>query len=262
MKKLILLNFLVLIVACGTKKQTPEKTTPIDTTMYEANSRNSLDWGGIYTGTLPCADCEGISVTIILNGANNTYQMESSYMGKKTNQFTENDTLKWSKDGNKILLLSGQKFRVMENKLELLDADGKRIETEFGELYVLNKMIDDAPETKILKGNKYKISKIKGKDYSQEDINLYFLEFIDQERFTAKAGCNNMMGTYSQDEEGNIQFGKILSTKKLCQFPNGEDNLINSFQIINSYEFKNRGDMLFLKLNQGEVLIELKKVNH
>ena len=31
------------------------------------NSRNSLDWVGIYEGVLPCADCPGIKTRLTLN---------------------------------------------------------------------------------------------------------------------------------------------------------------------------------------------------
>jgi uncharacterized lipoprotein NlpE involved in copper resistance len=50
------------------------------------NSRNSLDWAGVYKGTLPCADCEGIQEEIRLND-DLTYEMVSTYLGKGENGF-------------------------------------------------------------------------------------------------------------------------------------------------------------------------------
>ena len=52
------------------------------------NSRNSLDWDGIYSGILPCADCEGIKTDIQLH-KDGTYRMARKYLGMGDSQAHE-----------------------------------------------------------------------------------------------------------------------------------------------------------------------------
>ncbi len=48
------------------------------------NAQNSLDWAGIYQGTLPCADCGGIETELTLN-ADGTYALTENTSIKKVN---------------------------------------------------------------------------------------------------------------------------------------------------------------------------------
>ena len=43
-------------------------------------SKNSLDWAGVYTGTIPAADVEGINVRMKLN-KDNTFELTYEYIG-------------------------------------------------------------------------------------------------------------------------------------------------------------------------------------
>src|SRR5690625_4349907 len=65
-------------------------------------SQNSLDWEGTYTGTFPCADCEGIAVKLKLN-EDLTYVEEFDYLGTE-NSYKEKGKLKWTEDGRMIKL--------------------------------------------------------------------------------------------------------------------------------------------------------------
>ncbi|MFC3416337.1 copper resistance protein NlpE [Algoriphagus hitonicola] len=109
----------------------------------EDNSMNALDWEGTYTGTLPCADCEGIETELTLN-QNGTYSYKTNYLGKNdaleeeyTGKFT------WDEQGRTIQLegLKGApgKYQVGENQIWHLDQDGNRISGEMAELYILKK---------------------------------------------------------------------------------------------------------------------------
>ncbi len=122
-------------------------TEPIvisDTTVTTGdNSSNALDWQGAYTGIVPCADCEGIETTILLN-KNMTYNFTTKYLGKKDASATElKGTFGWNKEGNTITL-SGIKntpsqYLVGENKLFQLDMNGKRITGNLAAKYILIK---------------------------------------------------------------------------------------------------------------------------
>ena len=45
------------------------------------NSRNSLNWAGVYAGTLPCADCPGIQTRLTL-GNDGTFEKQSRYLDR------------------------------------------------------------------------------------------------------------------------------------------------------------------------------------
>ena len=61
-----LLAFTLMSCTNQSKKQTDEPTTMDETMIDSHTSEMSLDWAGVYQGTLPCADCEGIETMIEL----------------------------------------------------------------------------------------------------------------------------------------------------------------------------------------------------
>ena len=109
------------------------------------NSRNSVDWKGTYKGVLPCASCPGIDVTLTLN-ENGTFVRESKYQGNEGASMPaekEEGNFTWSDDGQ-IITLAGitdgsNQYFVGENVVHTLDAEGKRIEGELAESYILKK---------------------------------------------------------------------------------------------------------------------------
>jgi uncharacterized lipoprotein NlpE involved in copper resistance len=104
------------------------------------NSRNSVNWDGVYTGTIPAADAEGINVQITLN-TDETYEIRYEYIGKQ-NVFTDTGTFKWDEDGDTITLNTKDMppyYKVGENTLIQLDMEGKPITGSLADLYVLYK---------------------------------------------------------------------------------------------------------------------------
>lgn len=131
----------VSFTGCNDKKKATEKSQ--ETTVVDAahNSRNSLDYEGVYTGTLPCADCSGIYTEITLSGDN--YQKKTVYQGKEdeNNTFETFGKYNWNDKGN-IITLEGEEseqYQVGENQLFVLDIEGKRITGDLAEFYVLKK---------------------------------------------------------------------------------------------------------------------------
>ncbi|TXX75753.1 lipoporotein NlpE [Vibrio cholerae] len=106
------------------------------------NAQNSLDWAGIYQGTLPCADCGGIETELTLN-ADGTYALTEKYLDKEGEPFASQGTFVWNEAGNIVTLQTGdqtgRQFMVGENTLSHLDMEGKVIEGELAEFYVLSK---------------------------------------------------------------------------------------------------------------------------
>jgi len=108
------------------------------------NSRNSLDWAGIYNGVIPSAGGEGIDVTITLN-ADETYTIEYQYVGKGDEIFTQSGSISWKPDGNTVILASEGEggfppyYKLGENTLTHLDLEGNIITGELANDYILKK---------------------------------------------------------------------------------------------------------------------------
>ena len=108
----------------------------------EHNSKNSLDWNGTYHGTLPCADCEGIHTIVELH-QDETFKLTQEYLNKNTKS-EEKGQFAWSADGSTITLNTKDKgtvysFKVGEGKLWMLDQEGKPIEGQLADKYILVK---------------------------------------------------------------------------------------------------------------------------
>ncbi|NDV56958.1 copper resistance protein NlpE [Bacteroides sp. 519] len=141
--KLVLAVIAVLALSfsgCGNKNaKSNDNTPPIVDAAH--NSRNSLDYEGTYTGTMPCADCPGIKVELTLK--TNSYTLKTTYEGTedKSKDFIEGGEFAWNEAGSIITLNndSCQQYQVGENKLIALDLNGKRITGDLADMYILKK---------------------------------------------------------------------------------------------------------------------------
>jgi len=110
-------------------------------TIETHNSRNSLDWAGVYSGIIPCADCEGINVLITLN-SDETYKMSYHYIDKGGDVFTDAGIFRWNANGDTITLdgkCIPRFYKVVENILIQLDIEGKIISGDLANYYILKK---------------------------------------------------------------------------------------------------------------------------
>jgi copper homeostasis protein (lipoprotein) len=105
------------------------------------NSKNSLDWAGIYAGSIPSADGSGINAQITLR-SDESYTISYNYVDKP-GVFTESGTFNWDEAG-KIITLKHTTFppyyKVGENHLLQLDMKGKVIKGILADQYMLKKM--------------------------------------------------------------------------------------------------------------------------
>ena len=94
MQKAIFFTIILGLLLFSCKKENKEATTnlteikadsvagmPIDTINTGDNSETSLDWDGVYVGTTPCANCEGIETELTL-GKDKTFVLKTKYIGK------------------------------------------------------------------------------------------------------------------------------------------------------------------------------------
>lgn len=102
------------------------------------NSRNALDWPGIYQGTLPCASCEGLLVQLTLM-ADGQYTLSTEYLGKGNAPLKEHGQFMWNPSGSVVQLDNNQQFQVGENQLFMLDVQGRKITGALADNYRLIK---------------------------------------------------------------------------------------------------------------------------
>lgn len=159
MKKIMipLLGGLFVLAACSqdptaneaapteTLTQATPEAAPEAAMEAEHNAQTSLDWAGTYEGKLPCADCEGIKTTLVLND-DGTYERTSEYLREakpgEENTFKDKGQFTWNEAGNIIALDdNGDKtlYFVAENRLEMRDQEGEAITGALAEQYVLQK---------------------------------------------------------------------------------------------------------------------------
>jgi uncharacterized lipoprotein NlpE involved in copper resistance len=123
------------LVSCNKTKET-KGTADVQ------NSRVSLDWAGVYTGTIPAADVSGINVRMQIN-KDNTYELTYEYLDIfDNNTFTFTGSFKWDNAGNVIILEIADApsyYKVAENKLIQLDMEGNQITGDLADYYVLMK---------------------------------------------------------------------------------------------------------------------------
>ncbi|MCG9754658.1 copper resistance protein NlpE [Shewanella insulae] len=140
---------LLALGACAQQSRQPEPPTPEPQVSAPEvplgdTSRNALDWPGLYRGTLPCADCQGIAMKLQLNG-DNSYRLSQEYLGKPSTStnVTLSGQFNWNETGSKITLdakARGMKLQVGENILFMLDDKGERIKGALAQQYQLLKI--------------------------------------------------------------------------------------------------------------------------
>lgn len=107
----------------------------------EHNAKNALDWNGVYKGTLPCADCAGIDVTLTLN-QDGSYVLEQNYQDKEDGKFKSEGHFTWDENGSIVTLTdedAPNQYFVGENMLMMLDMNGEKATGELASFYNLTK---------------------------------------------------------------------------------------------------------------------------
>lgn len=99
----------------------------------------AAQWSGRYYGVLPCASCEGIETTLILQEDGSyllteTYKQRQPFTEKTEGRFTwrkPQEVFQLDKAGSERL------YQIGNGQIWALDADGKQVEGELANLYIL-----------------------------------------------------------------------------------------------------------------------------
>ena len=140
---LVVLASLIIVSSCNTQssENTPVEAVGNNVAPDMHTSETALDWDGTYVGILPCADCEGIETTLILN-KDKTFERTSAYKGKEPLNLNEKGNFSWDDSGNIITLEiadENPKYKVKEGSIVLLDQAGVENTGELADFYILKK---------------------------------------------------------------------------------------------------------------------------
>lgn len=196
---------------------------------------NSTDYLGIYKGTLPCADCQGIETSLELS-EDFSYTIVRKYIGKSDKPIESGGTFRWDADGKRIRLDnakdSNEQYLVGDRQLTKLDNEGAVIGGKSANRYILRKITDGAAEKlpvprqeqspQEIAGIRWKLVEINGHTLQAQGEKPYYIELDAMNAFTGFAGCNSLRGHY-ETRENRIRFMRIVGTMKGCpQLPTEE----------------------------------------
>lgn len=232
---------LFLLVGCG--ERTEQQGLPVAPTSpaFDAahTSSNALDWDGTYTGTVPCADCEGIATSLTLDRSGK-YTLRTQYLGKSAEVFTNEGNFVWEADGNRIQLEGvkdgASRFHVGEDQLFQLDGNGERITGDLAESYILRKA--STAEGFPLVGTYWKLVEVMGKSVPHPEGRMpaHMVLNPEEKRVAGNAGCNSFFSTYELDEAaGRIRFEQAGSTMMACPDMSVEDAFMKALQEVDNY---------------------------
>ena len=225
----------VILVSCST----PVKTSD--------NSRTSLDWKGVYSGVLPCADCSGILTRLTLR-EDLTYTLQTRYQGKPGEVLTTTGSFEWLPSGGTIRLgniSNGPSYyQVGENRLVQLDLEGKAIQGAAAASYVLAK--EEAGIT-----NKYwKLVELNGAPVVMNAgarREPHFILHTADRRVSGSGGCNNFTGTYELTTGDRVRFSPLAATKMACLDQGATETETRFLQVLGQADsYYLRGDSLQL----------------
>ncbi len=240
MKKLLLLSLsLIVLNPIFAQKKKDKKNHWLST----APATAVKDWDGAYLGVVPCPNCEGIQTMIKLN-KDNTYTIQTKYLGKGTDILEDKGKIYWNSDGFNLLLLNGSDssfIKLSLNQITLLDAEGKVVSGEYASFYNLKK-------DKLVITEKYwKLIELNGKplpNVSREKEPFIVLKDKGK-NFGGNAGCNTLIGKYELADRNKISFSDLVTTMMACPDPDTELAIRDALESTDHYVID--GDFLRLE---------------
>lgn len=265
MNKFLAPGILALLISSGgcknaqpvTKTDSSDKSTQ-NTEVVVAidsahNSQNALDWPGQYKGTVPCADCEGIEVSLAIQ-EDGAYYRTFNYLGKSTEPVFERGKFQWSAAGNHIRLQLPnslvQWYQVGEDVLYHLDINGKRIEGDLADNYILRKEPGDAK----LENKQWRLMELNGRSVEGSGAMRNPHLSLDgvRKRVSGNDGCNSYTGTYELKSKGAIKFGPLASTEMFCEGDTISNSYYQALEKVENYQVK--GTELIFAAEQVDLL--------
>lgn len=178
-------------------------------------SENSLDWQGTYSGITPCGSCPGIETELTLTSDRN-YVLTRKYIDKEGTDKIEG-SFAWEGGGNQIHLKgikhddAATMYKVEEGRIRQLDLNGKAIEGELANNYVLTKDGNTSVEDK-----RWKLIELFGKPVTGSAETHYIIFHSKDGRVEAKANCNVILSSYKIRNQYRLEITPGITTMMAC----------------------------------------------
>jgi heat shock protein HslJ len=231
MKKVIIILCAVIFIMCVNTCKVRERSLA-----NTDHSDASADLSGVYTGMLPCADCPGIQTKIELK-KDATYVMQTKYIDRSEELFTDSGKFRWNVEDRTITLDNSlvSQCLVEGNTLTVL-VNGKKTTGELAEYYILRK-VDVAMVEKYWKLVELYGHPIAAAAHKEQEAHIIFK--IDANRFVGNTGCNRITGSYRTKEPAGIIFSQAAVTQMMCMNMDTENQFLQVLQTADSYVVRN-----------------------
>jgi heat shock protein HslJ len=208
---------------------------------------NNVD--GVYSGILPCADCQGIITSLELR--KDSYILRTKDIRNTNSQVVEQKgQFTWNDRGNVITLKGidpnkqAVQYAVRDGVLLQLDMSGNEIQGGLANNYMLRKTNLSA-----LKEKYWRLIELNGKVVgSSMRREPHIVLRITDNRITGNSGCNGFSGIYTLNEETKrISFSEMISTRMACMnMEFDEQEFLDVFGIVDNYSISADGNTLTL----------------
>ncbi len=207
------------------------------------DSRNALDWAGVYVGVLPCADCDGIRTRIEL-GDDGRFSRSLVYLGEDAQPRVDDGPFEWDESGSRITLAGAgaerQQYEVGENVLVHLDSEGERIPGSLAAAYRLEKTVTDPR----IENRRWRLIELNGRviEPPADGEGVYFELDPVQSRIAGNAPCNRFFGTYELLAGDRVQLGPdIGATRMACPELAHESEFFEALALVDNYTLGDDG---------------------
>jgi heat shock protein HslJ len=215
-----------LLAACSGEKPQPAADAGV---VDMHNSRNSLDWSGVYEGIVACQGCPGTQMRLTL-GQDGSFELVRRALVRGAAAATATGQFTWQPDGNTIVLDDsggGQGFAVGEGRVIVLNSDGSRPDAAGASLMQL--AAGGRPDARtglaeMLEDHRWTLSSATGAD-NQPMGSLFpsadrrFVFSFAGSRLLVEGGCNSLRGGYQLGADGLLTLGQVASTQMACDPP-------------------------------------------
>jgi len=189
------------------------------------NSRNALDWAGVYEGVLPCADCPGIRTRLTLR-QDGTYELSRLYIDRDREPRLAGGRFTWQPGDSAIALEAGhggQRFAVGEGRLALLEPAAAPRWPQPAR-HVLDRVAEtgNAGLQRTLESHRWTLASATDAQGRRLDALLpgagqpIAFSFAEG-RLNIEGGCNRIFGGYQIDGDKRLVVGRMASTMMACE---------------------------------------------
>ncbi|MDR2040310.1 MAG: META domain-containing protein [Bacteroidales bacterium] len=209
------------------------------TTSDMHSSQNSLDWSGIYKGTIPEGEGKELVAMLTLE-PNSTYTMESAitYDDRKTTE--SKGTFSWKRSGNEIELKDGKTgkktvFRVGENRLTGKIGTSPITMTKFQKETITEKY--------------WKLIELNGKPVVVDQPGqreAFMVLHTEGNRVHGNGSCNSFNGMFELENMNRIKFSKMAATMMACINMETEIAFMKTLEMVDNYTLSADGKHLSL----------------